>query len=322
MRQMLSNKQTIILVILIAVALNAITFCFAYPETFKPESPTLARDFSAYYIGEWRLFHNPTEIYAGGTQPGDYQILPKPQTFKYTPSYLILFAPFQTLSYQNALAVFDILQFALIPALTFFVYKIVKDKNVVIGAIAAIIVLIDPLPSLTLNQSTLNMLQYRLSGLNAQSFSSSYYSGYVLANAHILQTTLIVGALYFGFAKKPWLSALFFAFGVFDPRASLLALPLLLWYNRQKILQFAGGTAAFLAATNLPFFFYQGIGFTFLQQEVKGSIVSQMYDYDWIPLYSIAALTIIEIITIIARNRTRFTFLTIRKIKRLETQKT
>ena len=141
---MLSKKKKIILVILIAVALNVITFCVAYPETFKPESSTLARDFSAYYIGEWRLFHNPTKIYAGGAYPGDYQILPQPQTFKYTPSFLILFAPFLALSYQNALTAFDIVQLALIPALAFFVYKIVKDKNLVLGAIVAVIVLIDP----------------------------------------------------------------------------------------------------------------------------------------------------------------------------------
>lgn len=89
-RQMLSQKKKIVLVILIAVALNVITFCFAFPETFKPESSTFARDFSAYYIGGWRLFHDPTKIYAGGPEPGDYQILPSPQTFKYTPSFLIL----------------------------------------------------------------------------------------------------------------------------------------------------------------------------------------------------------------------------------------
>ena len=292
---MLSKKQKIILAILIAVALNVITFCFAYPETFKPENATYARDFSAYYIGEWRLFHNPTKIYVGGSQPGDYQILPEPQTFKYTPSFLILFAPFLALSYQNALNVFDWVQLALIPALAFFVYKIVKDKTIVLGATAAIIILIDPLPSLLTNSANAFIL-------NVQSFSPSYYLGYVLANAHILQTVLLIGALYFGFTKKPWLSALLFAFGAFDPRGALLALPLLLWYNRQKLLQFIGSTVTFLLATNLPFFFYYGIGFAFLNEEVNGNIVSQMYQYDWIPLYAVAALTIIEIITVIHRN--------------------
>ncbi len=315
------NKKTLIIsVILIAVALNAITFCCAYPETFKPESPTLARDFSAYYIGEWRLFNNPTKIYSGSPQPGDYQILPKPQTFKYTPSFLILFAPFLALSYQDALIAFDVVQLALIPALAFFVYKIVKDKNLAIAAIAAIIILIEPLPTPPIDQAALNLLHYRFFSLNPQSFSPSYYVGYVLANAHILQTILLVGALYFGFAKKPWLSALLFAFGSFDPRASLLALPLLLWYNRQKILQFITGTVTFLLATNLPFFFYYNIGFTFLQTEVNGSIISQMYPYDWIPLYAVVTLTIIEIINTSNRNTKKpFRFPLTRKTKRLET---
>src|SRR5208283_4525963 len=261
LKKKLSPKQKIVVVILIAVALNVISFCVAYPETFKPENATYARDFSAYYLGEWRLFHNPTEIYAGGAQPGDYQILPAPQTFKYAPSFLILFAPFLALSYQNALTVFDLLQLALIPALAFFVYKIVKDKNLVLGAIAAVIVLIEPLPSPSIYSAAANLLllHNRVLGLNLQSFSPSYYSGYVLANAHILQTVLLVGALYLGFTKKPWLSALLFAFGAFDPRAALLAFPLLLWYNRQKILQFITATVTFVLATNLPFFFYYGI---------------------------------------------------------------
>jgi hypothetical protein len=310
------KKSSINTVILIAVALNAFTFCLAFPQTFQlPQSATFARDFSAYYIGEWRLFHNPTQIYYGGVSPGDYQILPKPQTFKYAPSFLVLFAPFLALNYQNAFAVFDILQFALIPALAFFVYKILKDKNLVLGSIAAVIVLIDPLPSPSIGSSAISFLHYRVASLNPQSFSPSYYSGYILGNAHILQTVLLVGALYFGFAKKPWLSALLFAFGVFDPRPALLALPLLLWYNRHFILKFVGGAAAFLAATNLPFFFYYGVGFTFLSAEMSGNIVSQMYPYDWIPLYSIAALTIVEIITVIETRKIHFSFSSTQKVK-------
>lgn len=301
-------KILIISVIAIAVALNAVTFCFAYPETFKPESPTLARDFSAYYIGEWRLLHNPTQIYNGLPQPGDYQISPRPQSFEYIPSFLILFAPFLSLSYQNAFIAFDIVQLALIPVLAFFVYKIIKDKNLILGAIAAIIVLIDPLPNPPLDQSAIQLLNYRFTSLNPQTFSTSYYWGYALANAHVLQITLIVGALYFGFARKPWLSALLFAFGAFDPRGALLAFPLLLWYNRQKIIPFLTGIVGFLAITNLPFFFYYNIGFTFLQTEVNGNVVSAMYAYDWIPLYAIAALTIIEIITVLSRTENLLVF--------------
>ncbi len=270
-------KKILILVIAIAIALNAFTFLAAYPETFKPMSPIYARDFSAYYIGEWRLFNNPSTIYIGGNQPGDYHISPNVQTFKYTPSFLIFFAPFMTLSYQAALNVFDILQFVSIFALGFFVYKIVKDKKILGAAIAAFIILI--------------------------AFQPGYYSGYAQANAHIIQTSLIVGALYFGFSKKPWLSALLFAVAAFDPRGALLALPLLFWYSRQELLKFAVGAIGFLAALNLPFFFYYNIGLNFLQTEVNGDIVSQIYSYDLIPIIAVATLTILETATIVEKRK-------------------
>ena len=279
-RKVLSKtKKILILVIAIAVALNAFTFLSAYPETFKPMSPVYARDFSAYYIGEWRLFHNPTAIYTGGNQPGDYYIPPNVQTFKYTPSFLIFFAPFIGLSYQNAINVFDILQFVSIFALAFFVYKIVEDKYPLWGAISAIVVLI--------------------------AFQQGYYWGYAQANAHIIQTSIIVGALYFGFSKKPWLSAFLFTVAAFDPRGALLALPLLLWYNRQKLLKFGVGAVAFLAALNLPFFFYSNIGLNFLHTEVNGDIVSQIYSYDLVPIIAVATLTILEVITFVDK-RTNF----------------
>ena len=76
----------------------------AYPRTFKALDANFAADFSAYYIGEWRLFHNPTTIYwSGDYLQGDYVIPPKPQTFMYTPSFLIFFAPFLAVDYQTAL---------------------------------------------------------------------------------------------------------------------------------------------------------------------------------------------------------------------------
>ena len=301
---MLAKHKNIILIsiIVIAVALNMITFAAAYPATFTPESAIYARDFSAYYIGGWRLFHNPTTIYYGGAYPGDYPIAPAPQTFKYAPSFLLWFSPFMTLSYQNAFIAFDLLQVAGSLALGFFVYKIVKNKNIVVGAVAAVIVLIEPLPSLPLNQSEISFLHYRFTSLNPQTFSASYYWGYAMANAHVLQIVFIAGALYFGFAKKPWVSAVFFALSVFDPRASLLALPLLLWYNRHKMREFIVGSVAFVAVTNLPFFFYHGIGFTFLHDELNGNIASQMYAYDWIPIYAIAALSIMELISVIGQK--------------------
>jgi hypothetical protein len=282
------KKKILLTVILIALALNAYTFSIAYVAASKPFLEEYANDFSAYYIGAWRLYHNPTQIYAAGSyQPGDYVIEPTPQIFKYTPSFLVFFTPFLLLSYQDALNVFDILQFISIFALAFFVYRIVKDKNLVLGCIAAVAVLLVP-----------TALSF-----DAKVLFSGYYWGYAMANAHIIQTSLMIGALYFGFAKKPWVSAFLVAASSFDPRVTLLALPLLIWYNRQNLRKFIAGSVGFIAALNLPFFFYQNIGVTFLQEEVKGSIISQMYAYDWVPLCAVAALTIIEAVHIIAAKK-------------------
>ncbi|MCW4025696.1 MAG: glycosyltransferase 87 family protein [Candidatus Bathyarchaeota archaeon] len=277
------NKKTLYIIIA-ATLVNFCIFLFAFPDAFKlPADATFARDFSAYYIGEWRLFNNPTQVYYGGGLPTDYPIYPMVQSFKYTPSFLVMFAPFVLLSYENALAAFDLLTVALIPALAFFVYKLVKDKNIILAAAVAIIVLINPLPAIQIN--------------NTISYAAGYYFGYLLGNAHILQAILLVGALYFGFAKKPWLSALLFTFGAFDPRPALFALPLLLWYNRGELAKFVSGTAGLVVLTNLPFFFYYGVGFAFLREIGQAHIVSQWYPYDWVPIYAVLALTIMEVIT-------------------------
>ena len=303
MLKRLSNRQLIILAIAVAIALNVISFSVAYPEISKPQSATSARDFSAYYTSAYRLLHNPTKIYFDGVQPGDYPILPQPQTFKYTPSFLILFSPFLTLSYLDALRVFDLIQLALIPLLAFFVYKLVKDKNYFLAPIAAFIVLIQPLPTPSINQPPAPLINLGLFSINSQSFAPSYYCGYVFVNAHILQTVLLVGALYMGFVKKPWLSALLFAFGLLDPRAAIVAFPLLLWYNRGKIKEFLMAATVFVLVTNLPFFLYYDVGATFLRTELDSSIISQSYAYDWIPIYGVIALTIMEIATVILKKR-------------------
>jgi hypothetical protein len=285
-----NKKKVLAIVVIVALALNVATFIEAYPRTSKPLDQTYAADFSAYYIGEWRLFHNPTAIYySGDYQPGDYIIPPKPQTFMYTPSFLVFFAPFLALDYQTALAAFTFLQLISIFALAFFLYRLLENKELIIGCVAAAVVLLAPIPDL--NHFG---LQYLFQG---------YYWGYGLANAHVIQTALIVGAIYFAAAKKPWLSALVVAVSSFDPRVTLLAIPILLWYNRSSLKKFIVGSVAFIAAFNVPFFFYSGIGFTFVEKRVSGSVVGAMYAYDWLPLVAVAALTVAEAISVIAAKK-------------------
>ncbi len=297
------KKQVILIVIAVALALNAVTFALAYPGMFKPSSPTLEKDFSAYYNAGYRLYHNPSKVYVAGLIPGDYPFALRPQTFKYVPSFLLLISPFLLLSYQDAFIAFNILQLALMPFLAFFVYKLVEDKNLALAILACIVVLINPLPSLPMTQAASNTMYYRFTSINPQTFSWSYYWGYVCGNAHVLQPVFLIGAMYFGFTKKPWLSGLMFALGVFDPRFALLALPLIVWYNRAALLRFIESSAVFLTAMNLPFFFYHGIGFSLLHANASGNILSQMYAYDWIPLYAVLMLATAEVLTVVSKKQ-------------------
>jgi hypothetical protein len=304
------------------VLLNLSTFLYAYPQTFEPTYATIARDFSAYYNGEWRLLHNPTQIYHDGALLGDFQMVPPSLPFRYIPSFLLLFAPILLLSYQNAQNAFNIIQFLLIPLLAYFVYKLVKDKNIFLATAVALIVIVNPIILVPSNSySVAGFLHWRVFSLHVQTVSPMYYCGYLLANAHILQNVLLVGALFFGFAKKPWISAILFTFGAFDPRGALLALPLLLWYNRGSNRKFLGGSVALFAATNLPFFFYSGIGFAFLGSQVDAAVASFMNLYDWIPPFSIAALTLAEIVTNQLNHKIGFSLPQGLKAKKLESLK-
>jgi hypothetical protein len=85
----------------------------------------------------------------------------------------------------------------------------------------------------------------------------------------------------------------------------LVAAPLLLWYNRASLPKFIGATALLLAVTNLPFFLYGGIGEAFLNSVFSGHVISQMYLYEYIPLYAIIALSILEFGTVIYNGKKR-----------------
>ncbi|HSV49739.1 MAG TPA: hypothetical protein VLH35_05435 [Candidatus Acidoferrales bacterium] len=303
MPRKLQKKQLLILAILIALTVNVISFCVAFPDITKLEFETVARDFSAYYMGAWRLYNNPTQVYYDGSLPGDYAIVGTPQPFKYTPSFLILMTPFLALDYMDALVIFNFIQLALMPLLAFFVYKLVKDKNILLAAIAAIIALITVLPTPASNIPYTEPIHLGLIDINSQCFAPSYYCGYVYINAHILQAVFLVGALYFASTKKPVVSAVLFSFGLLDPRAALVAVPLLLWYNRQKIRKFLIASIVVGVVTLLPFFFYYDIGMTFLRMGLSTNIIGQSYAYDWIPIYGVVSLSIVEFANVLNIRR-------------------
>ena len=85
------TKIVIITAVAMILLLNLYTFVTAYPETYtinpgiNTSGTPLAKDFSAYYMGAWRLWNNPAHIYNfGALNDGEPTILPHPEEYKYS----------------------------------------------------------------------------------------------------------------------------------------------------------------------------------------------------------------------------------------------
>lgn len=160
-----------------------------------------------------------------------------------------------------------------------------KKENVVLGTIISGIILLQPLPNLNFGMDSPSSLW----------IGGSYSMAWINANAHILQTVLLVGAIFFlVYSYKPLVSALF-SFGCLDPRMGLLALPILVWYSLRvkKSKRFILYTILFLALENLPFFLYNNIGESFILADLNFNVVSQFYAYELIPIFSILCLSVL-----------------------------
>ena len=128
----LSSKYKLALwiITIILISINGLILIYAIPETKGIElycdssgCTYYARDFSAYYEGTWRLIHNPSTVYQHGNATSDYLISTTPKDFRYIPFFLIFIIPFLALDYHNALLTFNLIQFVLLPFITFFCIK-------------------------------------------------------------------------------------------------------------------------------------------------------------------------------------------------------
>src|SRR5450759_3492919 len=90
-------RATAALVMGLLIALNLVTFLAALPQISNLEQACctdgqfVAKDFSAYYVGLWRLFHDPTQVYTHGFIPdGEIHVFPVQEQYKYLPSFLLM----------------------------------------------------------------------------------------------------------------------------------------------------------------------------------------------------------------------------------------
>jgi hypothetical protein len=273
-----SAKTIFVIAVAVVIALNLYTLIAAYPQTntpshgITPSAPILAKDFSAYYMGAWRLWNDPTHIYTSGTlNDGEPLILPHPETYKYLPSFLLIVSPFLSLGYQQALTAFDIVQFLMLPAMAYFIYKILSGKPLVVTFIVILIALLLPYP------------------FTQWSISPSYYWQWGEGQAKVFITFLLLLSIYLGWRRKPILSGVAFAFGFFDPRFGLLAIPLFVAFNRKNI-KLAGASAVGSLLLSNGMLLFSGIGSGFVTMVFSNAVATPLFYYSLIPLVTLSVL--------------------------------
>jgi hypothetical protein len=283
-----STKIALIIAVTALILMNFYTFIVAYPETYAVDAginssgTILAKDFSAYYMGSWRLWNNPAHIYNfGALNDGEPTILPHPEAYKYLPSFLLIASPLLALNYQQALLVFDIIQFMLLPLMAYMLYKLLDKKHAAVVFAVMVIALILPFP-------TLNW------GL-----SPSYFWQWGEGQAKVFLTFLLLLSFYFGNRGKPYLSGIALAFGFFDPRFGLLALPLFIMYNRKKLKAATISLIGSLALSNVMLL-YPGMAPNFLSMVFASAVTTPLYYYALIPFFTLIALIVVNFKDVVA----------------------
>ena len=286
----LTRKNLFIIAVIIIVALNFYTLTVAYPTMQGPLNfghGDLPRDFSVYYIAGWRMLHNPSQIFTTGSlSDGEPQIYPQITPYKYMPSFLILITPLLTLNYYQAFWVFDAIQFALLPIMALLLYKLLEKKNLAIALLILFIVLVLPYP------------------MPGRGLSVSYFMSWAEGQAKILLSFLLLASFYFGYKGNRNFQALFFALGAFDPRFALLALPLFLFYNKDKLRQALPLMAIVFLALNFMVF-YPGVGQGLTGMIFGSGTTTPLYTPAWIPAIMLVALLAVNAKSIVDLIRER-----------------
>ena len=286
-------KAIVLVAVGVLIILNLFTFIAAYPQTLTtanlsgdPVSPRpLAKDFCAYYVGVWRLFHNPSQVYTVGfVNDGEPPLYPHPELYKYLPSFLLIIAPLSMVSYQQGFFIFDVFQFLLLPLIAYMTYELVNKKGLAATLIVSVIVLLLPSP------------------LPNWGFSVPYFWQWKEGQAKVFETLLLLLTFFLGSVGKPRLSGVALAFSFFDPRFALVALPLFVTYNKDKILASVTTLAGTLVVSNLMLL-YPGLGAGFLGMVFGSGLTTIFYPYALIPLLTVLSISVVNSKEIVAAFR-------------------
>ena len=273
-------KKIFIIAAVLLIALNLYVFATAYPETHTPSpgintsGSILAKDFSAYYVSAWRLWHNPSQIYHFGALGGAEPVTqPYPQAYKYLPSFLLITSPFLSLNYQQALTAFDVVQFLFLPLMAYMLYKLLGNRHFAVGLLVMVVALLLPLP------------------IGQWGLFPSYFWQWGEGQAKVFVTFLLLLSFYLGSKSKPVLSGVALALGFFDVRFGLLAIPLFVMYNRKDLKVAAASAIGALVVSNIMLL-YPGMSWGFVSMVFGSGITTPIYYYALIPFLTLIALMV------------------------------
>ena len=253
-------------------------------------------DFGAYYTSAWRLVHNTSQLYTGGSIPGDPSLGGFQPGFKYLPFFSFLMLPFLLLSYIPALVAWDVFQWLLLPVMGLLLYRALKNINVIVILGVIGIVILQPIPFPP---------HYTLSFYDLYT-SQSYYWQWAEGQAKVFETFLIICSYYLSKSRRPYLAGITYGLAFFDPRFPLYAFPLFLMVNWGQYRRFATAAIGTLAAGDAILLF-DGLGASFYANVFGGNLLGSVvgnslgtsggnlfYQYTWIPFYAVVALTVLE----------------------------
>lgn len=275
------SRKALLVIVAGLLVLNLFTFLPAYSQVSNIDSGCcsnhpLAKDFSAFFIGAWRLYHDPAQIYTHGLlSDGEPPIYPQPEQYKYLPSFLLIVSPFLLLQYPQALDLFDIIQFFFLPLIGILVYSLTREKGWAVTIIAEVLVLLLP------------------AAAPGWGFSVGYFWQWKEGQSKVLETLLLTTSFYLGTRGRPVWSGFLLGIAFFDPRFALAATPLFLAYNAARTALAIRGLLATLLLSNVMLF-YPGVGFSFLQMVFSSGISTALYPYAIIPLAEVVFLSFVN----------------------------
>lgn len=280
-RPVLLSGRWLLVLVTVLLVLNLFTFLPAFSQVSTVDSGCcsnhpLAKDFSGVYIGAWRLFHDPAQIYFHGyVNDGEPFIYPQPEQYKYLPSFLIITSPLLALPYGKALAFYDVLQFALLPLIGILVYRLTREQGWMATIVAETLVLLLPSP------------------VPGWGFSVAYFWQWKEGQSKVIETLLLTASLYLGKEGRSVLSGVILGIAFFDPRFALISSPLFLTFNAAKLSTAVKSFLVTLTLSNAALL-YPALGISFVEMVFSTGISTALYPYAIIPLAETVFLTFIN----------------------------